>query len=315
MSRKPRIHFPGAVYHVILRGNAGRDVFSDATDRSRFHLLLQDGAERFGHRIHAFCLMTNHIHLAVQVGNVPLARIMQNLSFRYTQFFNRKRHETGHLFQGRYKALLIDADDYLLELVRYIHLNPVRGGIVKQPEDYPWSSHRAYLGREMIFWLTTDWIYGQFSEQATEAVRRFSHFVTDGMQQEHRREFHSGSFEGRILGDDRFVEEALARSGDGMGLPTSLDAIVETVCSVYDLQVKALTSRSRMRQLTEARAVAALLVREESGLLLADLAKKLNQDLSSLSQSARRLELRMNEEGEVAERLAAVRGEIPICQA
>jgi len=91
MPRKPRIHFPGAVYHAILRGNAGQDVFFDAADRSRFYLLLQEGTERFGCRIHAFCLMSNHIHLAVQVGLVPLSRVMQNLSFRYTQYLNHKR--------------------------------------------------------------------------------------------------------------------------------------------------------------------------------------------------------------------------------
>ncbi|MDH5561852.1 MAG: transposase, partial [Deltaproteobacteria bacterium] len=126
MARKPRIHYPGAVYHVILRGNGGQDIFFSKADRSRFYLLLQDGAERFSHRIHAFCLMTNHVHLAIQVGEVPLSRIMQNISFRYTGYLNRRKQRTGHVFQGRYKALLIDADSYLVELVRYIHCNPVR---------------------------------------------------------------------------------------------------------------------------------------------------------------------------------------------
>ena len=114
MARKPRIHYPGAFYHVILRGNGGQDIFFSKNDRTKFYLLLQEGIERFGHRIHAFCLMTNHIHLVIQIGDIPLSKIMQNVTFRYTRYINARRKEFGHLFQGRYKAILIDADTYIL---------------------------------------------------------------------------------------------------------------------------------------------------------------------------------------------------------
>jgi REP element-mobilizing transposase RayT len=107
--------------------------------------------------------MTNHIHLAVQVDDISLSKIIQNLSFRYTRWINKCRKRIGHLFQGRYKAILVDADSYLLELVRYIHLNSCRAGIVNDPKDYPWSGHRTYLGEEQLPWLTTDWILSQFS--------------------------------------------------------------------------------------------------------------------------------------------------------
>ncbi len=170
MPRKLLIHFPGAVYHVILRGNAGQEVFFDDADRSLFSLLLQEVTARFGYRIHGFCLMTNHIHLTIQVDEVPLSRIMQNLGFRYTQFINRRHNRKGHLFQGRYKALLIDVDSYLIELVRYLHLNPVRAGMVEYPETYPWSSHQAYPGRQSIFWLTTRWVLSQISNLPREAL-------------------------------------------------------------------------------------------------------------------------------------------------
>ncbi|HDZ62059.1 MAG TPA: transposase, partial [Nitrospirae bacterium] len=124
MARKSRLHYIGAVYHVMVRGNGGQDIFADDEYRCRFHLLLQEGVEKFGHRIHAFCLMGNHVHLAVQVGEKPLSRIMQHLCFRYTQWVNSRQKRVGHLFQGRYKAIVVDADAYLVELVRYIHLNP-----------------------------------------------------------------------------------------------------------------------------------------------------------------------------------------------
>jgi REP element-mobilizing transposase RayT len=110
----------------MVRGNSGQDIFFDAGDRTRFFLLLQESVERFEYRIHAFCLMTTHAHLALQVGNIPLSRIMLNVGLWYTQFVNRKYQRSGHLFQGRYKALLIDAGGYLLELIRYIHLNPLQ---------------------------------------------------------------------------------------------------------------------------------------------------------------------------------------------
>jgi REP element-mobilizing transposase RayT len=112
MARKPRLHYPGAFYHVILRGNFRQDTFL---------------VERYRYRIHAFCLMSNHVHLAIQVGVVPLSRIMQNFCFRYTRWLNQQQERVGHLFQGRYKAVLLDADSYLLELTRYIHLNPAGG--------------------------------------------------------------------------------------------------------------------------------------------------------------------------------------------
>ena len=143
MARQPRIHFTGAVYHVMLRGNARAEIFFEKDDRHRFYLLLQEGVERFGCRIHAFCLMTNHVHLAVQVGATPLSRSMQNLTFRYRQWINHRDRRVGHLFQGRYKAILINRDDYLLELVRYIHLNPVQARLVRAPAAYRWSGHRA----------------------------------------------------------------------------------------------------------------------------------------------------------------------------
>ena len=157
MARKPRIHFPGAFYHVILRGNAGDPVFFGDSDRYRLYLILQSAVEKFGCRIHGYCLMTNHLHLVIQAGETPLSRFMQYVSLRYTKWINLTRGRTGHVFQGRYKALLIDADTYLLELIRYVHLNPVRAGAAPTADSWPWSGHRAYAGLEVVPWLTTDW--------------------------------------------------------------------------------------------------------------------------------------------------------------
>ena len=177
MARKPRIHYPGVFYHVMLRGNGGQDIFFSDDDRSHFSLLLLEGVERYSHRIHAFCQITNHVHLVIQVGDIPLSCVMQNLSFRYTRYINSRKNKTGHLFQGRYKALLIDGDNYLVELVRYIHCNPLRTGLTSSLNKYQWSSHSAYLGNDSILWLTTNLVLSQFSRQEDRARKLYNDFV------------------------------------------------------------------------------------------------------------------------------------------
>lgn len=297
------MHYPSACYHVILRGNNGQDVFFAKKDRSRFFLLLQEGIERYKHRIHAFCLMTNHIHLAIQVGDIPLSRIMQNVSFRYTRYINYRKQRKGHLFQGRYKALLIDADNYLLELVAYIHTNPVRAGMVTRPEEYPWSSHTAYLGKRSIPWLTTEWVLGQFSSNKKRAIKQYEGFVLGGAGEEHRKEFHQGTQEGRILGEDRFAEEVLARANERPVRQVLLEQVIKIVCDQYNIQVSELSGGGRHRRISEPRSLIAYMIREEQTFSLMELARRLNRDISGLSQAASRFEKKMREDQSVQERI------------
>ncbi len=177
MARKSRLHFPGAVYHVSLHGNGKQQIFLDDTDRTRFLLLMQEGIEKFGHRIYAYCLLPTRLHLVITVDEVPLSRIMQQLGFRYTRWFNDWHRHAGHLFQGRYKAILLDPEPYLLDLVRQLHLLPVREGLESDPMQYPWSSHRAYCGREMVIWLETERTFIQIEETGIRALMKFHGFV------------------------------------------------------------------------------------------------------------------------------------------
>lgn len=307
MARKPRIHIPGGLYHVILRGNGGQPVFLADDDLYRFYLLLQEGTIRFGYRIHAFCLMTNHIHLVMQVGDIPLSRGMQNLSFRYTRWINWREKKTGHLFQGRYKAVLVDGDRYLLELVRYIHLNPVRAGMVKEPADYHWSGHRAYLGEEFLPYLTTDWVLGQFGKSVTKARDGYRSFVLDGLGEGHRPEFHGkGEEDSRLLGDDSFVDKCLSCS-DGIPLRLTAREIVGKVCRFYDIDEAKLSTRSQSRILSEARAVAGWLARGLGCATLSDVAKLVNRDVGSISSAVRRLADRMEDVPELADRMRSLK--------
>ena len=286
MPRKPRIHYPSALYHVILRGNAGLPIFLNDRGRHHFCELIGEGVERFGHRIHGFCLMTNHVHLLVQVGEIPLSRIIHNLTLRYTAWLNRRHSRIGHLFHGRYKALLVDADSYLLELVRYIHLNPVRAGMAKCVDEYRWTGHRALVGRDSQPWMTTDWVLAQFGSTTVVARKRYEAFVQEAIGEEERKEFQQGTHEGRIIGDDAFAEEAI-RSAEGKSRCTvTLDDVLSAVCHHYGVTENEMAAAGKIRRLSEARAAAAFLVRELPGLSLVSLATRLGREVSALSRAA-----------------------------
>src|ERR1039457_2686658 len=309
MARKPRIHFTSAVYHVILRGNAGDQIFFSEQDRYRLYLIFQYAVEKFGCRIHGFCLMRKHIHLVVQTGNIPLSRIMQNVSLRFTKWINYTQSRTGHLFQGRYKALLIDVDAYLLELVRYIHLNPVRAGIVATVDEYPWSGHSAYLGKELLRWLTTDYVLFMLSPDAEQARKAYDSFVRDGIGEGKRSEFHSGTCEGRILGSDSFTDEILSMVDQKGEQEYSLSEVIAKVCAHFHVSEEMLKAAGKARPMTEARAVSAAIVQTAPHLRLTELAKLFGRDISALSKAAQRITGDVNARQLVSELVDAMRTE------
>jgi putative transposase len=290
MARKPRIHYAGAVYHVIVRGNARQQIFFENADYLRLLRFIGEGVKKYNHRIHAFCLMPNHIHMAIQVGDISLSRIMQNLCFRYTQWVNRRQERVGHLFQGRYKAVLVDADSYLLELVRYLHLNPVRAGMVKSPEAYPWSSHLAYLGEKKFPWLTTDWVLSQFSSSRRRADKEYREFVHSEIAGGHREEFHRGARgERRVLGEDNFIEEVLSRVRHERKRTPALGEVVKKVGEYYGVKEAELSAAGKSHRISVVRGIIAWLVLESRELTLVELSKQLKRDVSTLSSAAKRV--------------------------
>jgi putative transposase len=286
MARKPRLHVPGGVYHVILRGNARQNIFFDDEDRSAFYRLLDEGARRFELRVHAFCLMSNHVHLAVQVGAIGLPQPLQNLAFRYAQHVNRGRGRVGHLFQGRYKALLVDSDSYLLELVRYIHLNPVRAGLVPGPADYAHSGHAGYIGCSRFSFLTTDWVLAQFGGHESVARERYAAFIAHGIAESHRPDFHVGPVESRVIGADCFVERALHAAGmQARARPApSLDAIVQQICADSGLADDELSRPGKARDAVCVRAKVAWLASRLGSATLADVGRRFGRDPSGLGR-------------------------------
>jgi len=249
--------------------------------------------------------MTNHIHLAIQISDIPLSRAMQNLSFRCTRWINWRQKRTGHLFQGRYKAVLVDGDSYLLELVRYIHLNPVRAGVVKDPEEYLWSSHRAYLGKETLPCLTIDMLLEHFGRSLATARDGYRKFVLDGLEEEHRPEFHGTGEDTRFFGNDIFREKCLSCSDD---LPRRLTVqeIAAKVCIGYGISEIELKSPSQNRKISEARAVVGWLARELGCVTLSEVGRLVNRDVGSINSAVRRLSDRMQEIPKLAEKVRSM---------
>jgi REP element-mobilizing transposase RayT len=210
MSRPIRIEFSGALYHVTSRGDRRESIYEDDADRAHFLEVLGQVVADFNWICHACCLMTNHYHLVIETPDGNLSKGMRQLNGVFTQYSNRRHGRTGHLFQGRYKAILVDGDSYLLELARYVVLNPVRAGMVGEAGEWPWSSYRAMVGAaEPPAWLAPDGLLAVFSKQRPAAVRRYRKFVAEGVGAASVWTDLKGQ---AFLGDDEFVARSLRRS-------------------------------------------------------------------------------------------------------
>ena len=291
MARKPRIHFPGALYHVMARGNQGQAIFTDDSDRRRYLEILQESQKRYNYLVYAYVLMGNHIHHLVQIGQTPLAKVMQNILFRYTRYWNAKHKKTGHLFQGRYKAILCDKDNYLLELIRYLHLNPVRSKIVQDPARYPWSSHAAYLAPTRAKWIAAHEAFPLFAKTPAQAVSAYQRFIRDGLTEGHRADLYE-VVEQTYLGDEQFVEKVAERTDDDeVTRPVILSwaEVVGAVCKYFDLSPALALQRGRGRKNAQAKRVMAWIAREVGGFTNHETAKLLRQDPAALSRGVQKL--------------------------
>lgn len=180
MTRPLRLEYPGAVYHVTSRGNARADIYLDDADRAEFLAIFSDTVKRYNWLCHAYCLMDNHYHLLIETIEPNLSLGMRHLNGVYTQNFNRRHDRVGHIFQGRFKSIIVEKGPHLLELCRYIVLNPIKAGMVKTTEEWPWSSYLATAGiSKAADFLTCAWLWRQFAGKRAEAIRRYLEFVRE----------------------------------------------------------------------------------------------------------------------------------------
>ncbi len=288
MPRKPRIHYPGAFYHVMLRGNAKQAIFFDNSDRCRLCLFLQEAVERFFCEIHAFCFMGNHVHLAIQVTKIPLSKIIQNVAYRYAQWINQKYSRVGHLFQGRFKAILVDSDSYLSSLVKYIHLNPVRAKLITDLKEAWWSSHETYLGNNEYPWVTTESVLNQFSKDNEKAIKLYQIFIYEKKEVvDHKKVFlktneYEKVMKEKVKTTNFFHKKALTQ-----------EQVINFVCLRYKLSKSDLLKKGR--KLAEIRAVTAWLCSQCQVTTLKTIATYFHKDPSTLSEKIKFLSIRRAE--------------------
>ena len=205
MARPLRLEFPGAVYHVTSRGDRQEDIYGGDDDRKAFLDILGEVCERYNWVCYAYCLMSNHYHLIIETPDANLSKGMRQLNGVYTQLFNRSYSRVGHVFQGRYKAIHVDRDNYLLELLRYVVLNPVRARMVRSAANWPWSSYRSTCGEgEQPTWLETEWTLSAFGKRKRTAIERYKQFVSEGKNQPSPWENLKRQV---FLGDDAYIEK------------------------------------------------------------------------------------------------------------
>lgn len=306
MARPLRITFPGAVYHVTSRGNERKAVFKSDRDREKFLEYLESATKRYQAVIHVYCLMDNHYHLLLETpaGNLP--QIMRHINGAYTTYFNVKRERSGHLFQGRYKAILVDMDTYAKELSRYIHLNPVRAKMVETPEAYNWSSHSLYIGKSKTpEWLHRDFILGYFGNSVSEAQKKYRAFVTAALNKTHENPL-NGVIGSTLLGSAEFVtfikEKFLSGQRPVKAVP-ALNELIDKI-SMQDIfnEVDAVFGNSRPM----VRNVKMFLCQRHTGEKLKNIGACFGVGESAVSQAGRRVRGKMKTDKGLERKIAKI---------
>ena len=320
MPRKARIDAPGAVHHIIVRGIDRCQIFRDDRDRNRYLDRLGDILTDTDTPCYAWALIPNHFHLLLKTGSTPIADVMRRLLTGHAVYFNRRHRRHGHLFQNRYKSILCQEETYLLELVRYIHLNPLRAGLVEDVEAlsrYPYCGHSAVVGNIKTEWQRVDYVLGFFGKRKTEARKHYRRFVAKGVEQGQRSELTGGGLlrsvggwaelaalrrgsdwvksDERILGDSDFVDMVLRHADEHMENSYRLksegvefDDIAERVAQVMDLPLEIVWEKSRRPQVVHARSLLCYWASNELGMRMTDIAIRLGLSQPAVSIAARR---------------------------
>jgi REP element-mobilizing transposase RayT len=320
MPRKSRIDSPGALHHVIVRGIDRSEVFTDQKDYSAFLSRLGDLLIETHTSCYAWALIPNHFHLLLRTGHVSISVVMKRLLTGYAMDFNRRHKRYGHLFQNRFKSILCQEDSYLLELVRYIHLNPIRAGFVseyKKLSRYPYCGHSAIMGRRKIKWQDTDYVLGLFGQKVAGARVEYRKFVHKGIELGSRPDLTGGGLlrshggwtgvkllretgdyqkgDERILGDGQFVEEVLKKAEERFkekyllkAKGYDLNKLIERAAELTQLVPDQVTDEIRDAKRTKARSILCYWATEKLGMPQSQLALILNRTQSAIVYAVRR---------------------------
>ncbi|MFC2160245.1 transposase [Acidobacteriota bacterium] len=311
MARKVRIEFPGAIYHVYARGNNKQKIFGDDSDYFTYLNRLTRYQKRYDFFLYSFVLMPNHVHFIIETKEIPLSKIMQGLQQSYTIYFHKKYETLGHLFQGRYQAILCDREDYLLALVRYLHLNPIRSGLVESLEEYYWSSHQVFIGKSIFPIIKKELILALFSNNEEKAINEYFHFLSDGMKNGGQSDdikitdqyFH---------GSKKFIEQVKEKNIDlnrslkelsSTIQKNSLDEktiekILKIVSKITKVSPECILSRSRQKTISFARLLFICVAVKYVGFANKTIADFIEMDQSNISNSIRRIDEKMSNDND-----------------
>ena len=293
MARPLRITFPGAFYHITSRGNERKTVFKNRRDRIKFLEYLGTATTRYDARVHVYCLMDNHYHLLLETPSGNLPQVMHHINGAYTTYFNVKRHRSGHLFQGRYKSILIEEDEYAKELSRYIHLNPVRSQMVSVPEEYEWSSYNQYIGKKKPEkWLVRDFVLGYFGKNYSTSQKAYKIFVDRLIGQEYDNPLKDviGSV---LLGSQDFIHFITDQYLSELRLSKDVPAVRSLLPMLSIQEISSCRSKKSLaRKITIGRKVKIYLCRKYTGAKLKDIGNEFGIGDSGVSQVCKRLEVK-----------------------
>jgi len=319
MPRQARLDVPGALHHIMVRGINKTVVFRDDEDKDRFLQHLGENVTAAQASVYAWVLMDNHVHILFKSGKEGISAVMRKLLTWYAQYHNRRHHRTGHLFENRYKSILCDEDTYLLVLVRYIHLNPIRAKIVTmdQLDRYVWSGHRAIMGKATYPWMDADHVLAQFGSTRIKAVTAYRTFMREELPMERipaltggglirsqggwsqviamRRRGQKEEYDERILGGSDFVNAILKEAEDRQirqikhrRSGKTIEKIIDEECKGHQISPQELKAGSKRRRVSDARAVIAYRCREELGESAAEIARHLGVNTSCIVRSIER---------------------------
>jgi REP element-mobilizing transposase RayT len=329
MPRKARIDAPGALHHIIIRGIDRCVIFTDDRDRDQFIERLGDILTDTDTPCYAWALIPNHVHLLLKTGSTPIAGVMRRLLTGHAVYFNHRHCRHGHLFRNRYKSILCQEDTYLLELVRYIHLNPLRAGLVqdiKALNKYPYCGHGSLMRKKGLDWQQVDYVLGFFAKTKAEARKRYRNFVINGLEHGQRPELTGGGLlrsvggwaalaalrkrsdwvksDERILGDDDFVNMVLRQAAEKMensyrlkAEGYDLDDIAKRVAEVMDLPLETVWEKSRRPPVVQARSLLCFWAARELGMSMTEAANRLGLTQPAVSIAVRRGEEIVRQKG------------------
>lgn len=272
MARKPRIEFKGCLYHVMVRGNNGEFIFEKSGDKQMYLDLIRKYKERYLFKLYAYCILDNHVHMLIEQEDSPLSKIMQGIQQSFTQRYNKKYKRTGHVFQQRYRSEICDKDQYLFQLIKYIHYNPVKAGL-EEGLNYNWSSHKEYIKDSKDQLIEVDYVLSLFANNKKKAVNNYKQFM---------------NMEGEEVQDDvsnYLLEEADYKETENNAEEIiEVDKIINAICELEEVSIDEIIKRSRIQKYSDIRKAIVLLSDKYTNATTTELAKQLNISASMVSK-------------------------------